>query len=155
SLRSLIRANPQEAGHFLDGLSKTYRYILKSRDSETVSLGDELKFAETFLQLQLTRFPKGLEWKNRVSAEYLHYRIVPVTIQNMIENAIKHNQIDEDTPLVIELDIIDEYLVIRNNLQKKEFVETSNQHGLRSLQNLYSYMTDRPIVVEETNEYFT
>lgn len=155
SLRSLIRANPQEAGHFLDGLSKTYRYILKSRDSETVSLVDELKFAETFLQLQLTRFTKGLEWKNRVSPEYFHYRIVPVTIQNMIENAIKHNQIDEDAPLVIELDIIDEYLVIRNNLQKKEFVETSNQHGLRSLQNLYSYMTDRPIRVEETEKYFT
>lgn len=155
SLRSLIRANPQEAGVFLDGLSKTYRYILKSRDSELVSLGDELRFAETFLQLQLTRFPQGLEWRNHVDPAFHHYRIVPVTIQNMIENAIKHNRIDAESPLVIEMDVSGGYLVVKNNLQKKDFVETSNQQGLRSLRNLYGYMTDRPIVIEENEQFYS
>jgi ligand-binding sensor domain-containing protein len=154
SLRSLIRANPQEAGQFLDGLSRTYRYILQSRDTETVSLGDELRFAETYLQLQLTRFPRGLEWRNQIPADLHSTRIVPVTIQNLMENAIKHNRIDPESPLRIEVLAEDNYLVVRNNIQKKEFVETSNRQGLRYLQTLYGYMTDQPLRIEETEQYF-
>lgn len=155
SLRSLIRSNPQEAGQFLDGLSRTYRYILQSRDTETVSLGDELRFAETYLQLQLTRFPRGLEWSNRVPVDLHSLRIVPVTIQNLMENAIKHNRIDPESPLLIEVLTEENNLVVRNNIQKKEFVETSNRQGLRYLQTLYGYMTDRPLRIEENENYFS
>lgn len=155
SLNSLINADPKTASSFLDSLSKTYRYILKSRDSETVALVDELKFAENYVKLQQTRFEKGFEVKINVPEEYYHSKIVPVTLQNLIENAIKHNIIDEDSPLIIEVYVKDDYLIVQNNLQKKNFVETSNKQGLSNLLSLYSYLSSRPFEIKEENNLFT
>ena len=80
---------------------------------------------------------------------------MPVTLQNLIENAIKHNIIDEDEPLVVDITAADGYLVVRNNLQKKKFVETSNKRGLANLQSFYRYLSDKPILVEEDERFFT
>ncbi|HOZ51663.1 MAG TPA: two-component regulator propeller domain-containing protein [Chitinophagaceae bacterium] len=137
SLNSLIEIEPEKASAFLESLSKTYRYILKSRDHETVSLSDEIKFAKTYIELQQTRFEKGLEIEFTIPNEYLNYRIAPVTLQNLIENAIKHNIIDEENPLTIKIYTQDETLIVENNIQKKKFVETSNQQGLAQMQSLY------------------
>ncbi len=154
SLNSLIIADPKTASSFLDSLSKTYRYILKSRDSETVALGDELKFAENYVKLQQTRFEKGFDVKMDVPEEYHHNKIVPVTLQNLIENAIKHNIIDEDSPLLIEVYVADDYLIVQNNLQRKNFVETSNKQGLSNLLSLYSYLSSRSFEIKEENNLF-
>lgn len=154
SLNSLILDNPKIASSFLDSLSKTYRYILKSRDSETVALGDEIKFAENYIKLQQTRFERGFHVQINVPDKYYHNKIVPVTLQNLIENAIKHNIIDADTPLIIHIHIKDEYLIVENNLQRKTFVETSNKQGLSNLQSLYSYLSNRPMEIKEENNLF-
>jgi ligand-binding sensor domain-containing protein len=154
SLGSLINTNPKVAGEFLDSLSKTYRYILKSRDSELVPLVDEIKFAESYVKLQRTRFEKGLEVNINIDEEYNHRKIVPVTLQNMIENAIKHNIIDEETPLVIDIYVEDDCLMVRNNLQKKKFVETSNKQGLVNMQSLYHYLSNRPVEITEHDSFF-
>lgn len=154
SLSSLIRVNPKLAGEFLESLSKTYRYILKSRDSETVTLLSEIRFAETYVRLQQTRFEKGLHVNFNVQDEFYHSKIVPVTLQNMIENAIKHNIIDEESPLVIDIYTENQYIIVRNNLQKKNFVETSNQQGLANLRSLYHYLSDKEVSIVETHEYF-
>jgi len=154
SLSSLIRVNPRLAGEFLESLSKTYRYILKSRDSETVSLISEIKFAETYVLLQQTRFERGLQVNFSVQEEYNHRKIAPVTLQNMIENAIKHNIIDEESPLVIDIYTEDDYIVVKNNMQKKNFVETSNRQGLINLQSLYHYLSDRNVeIIEDANSF--
>lgn len=155
SLGSLINMDPKVANEFLDSLSKTYRYILKSRDSELVPLSDELKFAENYTRLQQTRFEKGFEVSIQVEEEYYHREIVPVTLQNMIENAIKHNIIDEETPLRVEVYAEDDSLVVKNNLQKKRFVETSNKQGLVNLQSLYRYLSGRPVIICEDEHHFT
>lgn len=155
SLRSLIRSKPQHAGEFLDGLSRSYRYILKSRDHETVSLADELKFTETYVQLQQTRFPKGFDVRIYADEESLYRKIVPVTLQNLLENAIKHNLIDAESPLVVEIAAENGWLVVRNNLQRKEFVETSNKQGLESLRTLYQYLTAEPMNIQEDETHFT
>jgi ligand-binding sensor domain-containing protein len=154
SLSSLIRFDQKLAGEFLDGLSKIYRYILKSRDREIVPLVEEIKFVETFIHLQKTRFEKGLAVNINVPEEYCVYKIAPVTLQNLIENAIKHNIIDEDSPLVIDIFIDEGYLVVKNNLQKKNFVETSNKQGLTNLKSLYNYLSQKPIIIEENDQYF-
>lgn len=154
SLNSLINYNPQQAGNFLEGLSKIYRYILKSRENETVPLIEEIKFVQTFIHLQQTRFAKGLIINIHVADEFYYCRIVPVTLQNLIENAIKHNIIDEDDPLKIDIYTKDEYLVVKNNLQKKNFVETSNKQGLANLISLYSYLTSKEVIIKETREEF-
>lgn len=155
SLNSLIESEPKAASEFLDSLSKTYRYILKSRDSETVSLIDEIKFAENYVKLQKTRFEKGFEVNIRVPEELNHRKIVPVTLQNLIENAIKHNIIDEESPLVVNIFAEDDFLVVQNNLQKKKFVETSNRQGLSSMESLYHYLSNHPVEISETEQFFT
>lgn len=155
SLGSLIHIDPKAAAQFLDSLSKTYRYILKSSDVETVPLSDELKFAETYVKLQKTRFEEGLQVFFKVKEEHFYQKIVPVTLQNLIENAIKHNIIDEESPLVVEVFVENSYLVVRNNLQKKNFVETSNRQGLSNLKSFYHYLSDREIVVVEDGAFFT
>ena len=154
SLSGLIETDQQVAGNFLDQMSGIYRYILKNGDNETVSLKDEIEFVKLYINLQQTRFKKGLQVKTNVPEEYLHYKIAPVTLQNMIENAIKHNIIDAGSPLVIEIFIKDEYLVVKNNLQKKNMVETSNKKGLTQFITLYRYLSDLPVVIEETDDYF-
>lgn len=155
SLSSLIRINQKLAGEFLDGMSRIYRYILQSKDSELVPLKDEIRFIQTFISLQKTRFNEGLQVNLRIEEEYTHQKIVPVTLQNLIENAIKHNIVDEETPLVIELFVENGYLLVKNNLQKKSFVDTSNKQGLDNLLSLYKYLSDRPMLIEEDEHYFT
>ncbi|MET0464812.1 MAG: two-component regulator propeller domain-containing protein [Chitinophagaceae bacterium] len=154
SLSSLIRVNPSLAGEFLESLSKTYRYILKSRDSEIVPLVSEIRFAETYVRLQQTRFEKGLIVHFNVPEEFFHRKIAPVTLQNMIENAIKHNIIDEESPLVIDIYIEEDYIVVKNNLQRKNFVETSNRQGLNNLQSLYHYLSEKTVMVVEDKDHF-
>ncbi|MFN8252328.1 MAG: histidine kinase [Ferruginibacter sp.] len=154
SLSGLIETDQQLAGNFLKQMSKIYRYILKSRDSELVKLKEEIDFVQTYINLQQTRFKTGLIVNIAVENDAMNRKIPPVTLQNMIENAIKHNVIDAETPLVIRVASEGEYLVIRNNLQKKHMVETSNKQGLVSLKSLYSYLSKKPVLVEETETDF-
>jgi hypothetical protein len=155
SLSSLIQKDQTTAKQFLEQMSKIYRYILKNRDSELVPLSEDLKLVEVYTQLQQTRFQKGLQVDINVNEEDQQRKIVPVTLQNLVENAIKHNIIDLDTPLFIDISIEDNYLVVRNNLQKKNFVETSNRQGLANMKSLYHYLSGRDIVIKEDEKYFT
>jgi len=155
SLRSLIRVDQKTATHFLDGLSKTYRYLLKSGEAELVTLEDELNFVQTFIELQKTRFKEGLQVNVNVEAGCYGKYIVPVTLQNLIENAIKHNTTSVEEPLIIDIYNDNDYIAVRNNLQRYRIVETSNKKGLISMKTLYGYLTDKPIIIEEDEKYFT
>jgi ligand-binding sensor domain-containing protein len=154
SLSGLIETDQKMANNFLEQMSKIYRYILKNRDSELVSLKEELAFVQVYISLQKTRFKEGLQVKINVNEDNLHKKIAPVTLQNLVENAMKHNIIDLDTPLVIEIKDYDGYLAVKNNLQKKNMVETSNRQGLASLQSLYKYLDGRPLIIGETASHF-
>ncbi|MFT3826253.1 MAG: two-component regulator propeller domain-containing protein [Chitinophagaceae bacterium] len=155
SLSSLIQSDQKMAKQFLDHMSKIYRYILKSRDSELVSLPEEIKLVQTYTQLQQTRFQQGLQLTIEIPDTYYHYKIVPVTLQNLTENAIKHNIIDEESPLHIHISVENDYLLVRNNIQKKSFVETSNRQGLHNMQSLYRYLCNKPLMIEEDEQFFT
>lgn len=154
SLSSLIRIDQHMAGDFLDKMSKVYRYILKNRDNEVVPISEELKFVQLYIDLQKTRFENGLQVQVNIDENYHHRKIAPVTLQNLVENAIKHNTADADSPLIIELFIQDDFLVVRNNLQKKNFVETSNRQGLSNMLSLYRYLSSRPMEIMEDATYF-
>lgn len=155
SLSGLIETNQPVAVGFLEQMSGIYRYILKNASSETVLLKDELSFVKLYINLQQTRFKSGFQVNIHVPDEYLHNKIAPVTLQNMIENAIKHNIIDDESPLVITIYTEEDYLVVRNNLQKKSMVETSNQKGLAQFSNLYAYLSSRPVLILEDETFFT
>jgi ligand-binding sensor domain-containing protein len=154
SLSGLIETDQHVASEFLDQMSSIYRYILKNGNQETVSVYDEIAFVKLYIDLQQTRFGNGLKVNIQVPEEYMHYKIAPVTLQNLIENAIKHNVVDESFPLVIDIFIEDDCLVVRNNLQKKGVVETSNKKGLEQFVSLYSFLSTKPVVITETADAF-
>ncbi len=154
SLSGLIDTDQELAGSFLEQMSGIYRYILKNGDSETVNLKDEIQFAALYINLQQTRFKHGLQVNIDIDEEFMHYKIAPVTLQNLIENAIKHNIIDIESPLIIDIYIEQDYIVVKNNIQKKNVVETSNKKGLIQFFTLYKYLTKKPIKIEETEDSF-
>lgn len=154
SLAGLIEADQQVAGNFLQRMSDMYRYILKSGDQEIVTLNEEIKFVQLYIDIQQTRFGNGLSVQINVPENFLNYRIAPVTLQNMIENAIKHNIVDEGTPLIVNIRIENDYLIVSNNLQKKNMVEASNKTGLRQFVSLYKFLSEKPVVIEENEKEF-
>ena len=154
SLNSLISINPKQASQFLKRLSLIYRYILQNKDKEMVSLEEEISFVQHYIELQKSRFEEGLQISIKIEKGYEKLKIVPVTLQNLLENAIKHNIIDDENPLKISVFTQDNYLIVENILQKKHYVETSNKQGLASLQSLYHYLTNRELVATEINRKF-
>jgi ligand-binding sensor domain-containing protein len=154
SLNSLIMTEPKEASKFLQKLSLIYRYILQNKDREIISLEQELAFVKHYIELQKSRFEDGLEINIEIKKAYLNSGIVPVTLQNLFENAIKHNSVEEDKPLIINVFIEEDYLIVKNNLQLKKYVQTSNKQGLESLKSLYKYLSKKPFEIIETESEF-
>ena len=154
SLNSLIMTEPKMASKFLQKLSLIYRYILQNKEKDVVTLEQELGFVKHYIDLQKSRFEAGLEININIEKDSLASGIVPVTLQNLFENAIKHNTVGEENPLIINVFIEGDYLIVINNLQRKKFVETSNKQGLDSLKNLYKYLTPKPLEAIETEKEF-
>ncbi len=155
SLNSLIVPHPQLASDFLQQLSKVYRYVLQHKEKETVSLNTELQFIANYIFLLKTRFNNAIEFEIKLSEEAKEKDIVPVTLQILFENAIKHNVISLSTPLKITVTADKTFLIIQNNLNLKDQVESSNKVGLENLKSLYRYLVDTSIVIEQSSEFFT
>jgi hypothetical protein len=154
SLNSLIFDNQELASQFLQQLSKVYRYVLQNKDRNFVLLSTELDFIAHYVQLLETRFQGALNIKFEVTEESKEKAIVPVTLQILIENAIKHNIVDKDKKLLIEIFTVGDYLIVSNNLQTRKTVETSNKLGLENLKSLYKFLTDKPVLIEPTGDRF-
>lgn len=154
SLNSLIFENQQLASDFLQQLSKVYRYVLQSKEKATVSLSTELDFISHYIFLLKTRFGNGIEFQIILTDEVTEKEIVPVTLQILIENAMKHNVVSNEAPLKISISIEDTYLAIVNSVNKKTQVETSNKQGLENLKSLYQYLTEKPIEITEIDGLF-
>lgn len=155
SLNSLIKEDQQLASLFLQHLSKVYRYVLQHQEETLVSIQTELEFIKNYIFLAQTRFDKALLIDVQIEPRCLDKRIIPVTIQVLLENAFKHNVLEVDRPLRIEIVTEGDFLLIRNNLQKRRIVEGSNQLGLENLKSLYRYFSTRPLQVEQTEASFT
>lgn len=153
SLNTLIYENQDQASQFLKQLSKVYRYLLENK--EVVCLQKELEFVQNYLSLLKTRFEDALIVEINIDPVLSDYMIVPVTIQNLLENAVKHNTITLSRPLHIHIYTEEDYLCIENTLQKKNLVQDSNKQGLVNLRNLYKYLVEKEIVVTEAKDKFT
>jgi two-component system LytT family sensor kinase len=155
SLDGLIQTNPELASEFVRHMSKVYRYVLQHKESEVVSLDEELEFIEHYMQLLHIRYENSLNIHYKVSSSAKEKGIVMVTLQMLIDNAIKHNIVQKDQPLNIVIWDEHEYLVVYNNKQLRKQIETSNSQGLKQLVQLYSYLTAKPVIVEDNHEHFT
>jgi hypothetical protein len=154
SLNGLIFENQGLASQFLQHLSKVYRYVLQYKDRNYVPLQTELDFIQNYVFLLLTRFQKALVIKFDISDAARERAIVPVTLQILIENAVKHNVADDRQPLILEIVSVGDYLVVSNNLQVRTRIGLSNKQGLDNLSSLYRFLTDRPVIVNQTDSRF-
>jgi len=154
SLNGLIFESQDLASQFLQHLSKVYRYVLQNKDKNFVPLQTELDFIRNYVFLLCTRFEKALVIKFDISETAIERAIVPVTLQILIENALKHNVADEQRPLIIEIITIGDYLVVSNNLQLRAKVGSSNKQGLENLSSLYRFLIERPVIIDQTDSRF-
>lgn len=154
-LSSLVETAPQLSVQFIHRLSKAYRYILEQSAHERISLKTELRFIETYLFLLNIRFEQKLQVNLDLSEkEAGHYVIAPLTLQLLIENAVKHNRMSAEEPLKVSIYIADAYLVVSNPRQPRLKPEPSMGLGLQNIINRYKLLTDFPVIVETSATSF-
>ncbi|WP_414601353.1 2TM domain-containing protein [Flavobacterium sp.] len=159
-LSSLIEENPINAQKFTTSLSKIYRYVLEQRDKELVSVAEELKFAKTYMNLLKMRFensitfelPEDFEVASNIAMT--EAKVVPLALQLLLENAIKHNVVSEQKPLHVKIYMEDNQLVVENNLQKKETLQTRKGVGLQNIVDRYAIITTRNVAILENENIF-
>ncbi|CAL65989.1 2TM domain-containing protein [Christiangramia forsetii] len=153
-LASLIDENPDQAQRFTTGLSKIYRYVLEQKDKELVSLQEELKFANTYMKLLKMRFEDSIYFELPEALSNDEAKVVPLSLQLLLENTIKHNIVNENKPLRIKIYEVDGYLIVENNFQKKEVLGTRKGVGLQNIVNRYHVVTERKVLIEQTENFF-
>jgi len=152
SLTSLISSNPEKAIDFVKKLSEVYRYVLDQKNHELVALETELKFVESYIYLHKIRFGENLEVQINVNAK--NFKVIPLSVQLLVENAIKHNEISDKKPLSIRLYTNDDqYLIVENILQKKSGSEGSGM-GIQNISDRYGFFTDKKVLITFNSERF-
>lgn len=151
----IIPEDPDKAVEFVQKLAKVYRYILEIQERRLIPLWEEMEFLESFLFLHKERFCDNLRLSIDIPKAARNYLIVPLSLQLLFENAIKHNIISKEKPLSISLKIEDgKRLVVRNTLQLRSNPEPGTQTGLANIKNRYEYFSDQPVLVEQTEQEF-
>lgn len=151
----LIPEEPAKAVNFVQKLSKVYRYILESRDSKMIPLAEEMEFLQAYIYLMKERFGENLHITIQPGLAARPMSIVPLTLQILFENVIKHNVISTEKPLKIDIFIENNRLIMRNRLQRKNQVMDSTGVGLDNIRARYSMLTDEPLEVIASQDYFT
>ena len=137
-LTSLIKLEPDLAEQFTEHLSKVYRYVLENKDNDLVSLQTELDFLDAYIFLLNIRFMDKIIVKVDISEQKRECQILPLALQLLIENAIKHNAMSKRNPLKIDIFINDENVLhVENNLHKRESHMASTGVGLRNITHRY------------------
>ena len=155
-LSSLVEVNPELSVRFIDQLSKAFRYILEQRETELVTLKTELEFLETYIFLLNIRFEGKLKIRNEVSSsDSNQWRIAPLTLQLLIENAVKHNQMSIEKPLAIHLTIKGEYLVIENTINLRPVKAESTGLGLTNILERYLLLSPNLILINDSDGLFS
>ena len=154
-LSSLIEENRENAQRFTTSLSKIYRYVLEQKDKELVSVEEELKFAKTYMNLLKMRFENSLFYELPETISNPEAKVVPLSLQLLLENTVKHNVVSEQRPLNIRIFIEGEYLVIQNDFQKKEVIQSRQGVGLQNIVNRYGIITNRKVLIEQNEITFT
>jgi hypothetical protein len=154
-LSSLIEENPESAQKFTTSLSKIYRYVLEQKDKELVGVDEELSFAKTYMNLLKMRFENSLFYELPKTMPGLEAKVVPLSLQLLLENTVKHNIVSEQKPLHIRIFIDGDYLAIQNDLQRKEVLQDREGVGLQNIISRYNIITRRKVLIEQTETTFT
>jgi tetratricopeptide (TPR) repeat protein len=154
-LSSLVHVNPDLSEQFIDQLSRSYRYILEQKEQSLVHLRTELEFIKSYSFLLKIRFENKFDLRIQLPEVALdRFKIAPLTLQLLIENAVKHNRMSLKEPLVIEIFIDGDFLMIKNRLQPRPQQEASTGTGLANIINRYALLTDRSVRAGEYDDSF-
>ncbi|SEB53210.1 Histidine kinase [Tenacibaculum sp. MAR_2009_124] len=154
-LTSLIGENPYQAEKFTTKLSKVYRYVLEQRSKELVPIQEELKFAKTYMELLQMRFEDAVKFEIPTEVSNQDLKIVPLSLQLLLENAVKHNVVSSNRPLEVRIYEEEDFLQISNNINPKEAIGKSTKVGLRNIVDRYGLITDKNVKISNNNKIFT
>ncbi|MEL6975019.1 MAG: histidine kinase [Bacteroidota bacterium] len=155
TLRDIIDQNTkEEAKEFVDRLADIYRFILESGNANLISLKDELKFSKAYLHVQRERFGENLNVEWNVAEITKEQFIIPMSLQLLLENAVKHNVVSRAKPLNIKVDAKSGQLLVSNPLQPKSTKLPSTKLGLKNIQERYALISDEKVDIHKTEEQF-
>lgn len=154
TLSGLVEQKPDLATDFIRKLSDIYRYVLEQTDKELVSIKEEMKFIDDYVFLLQMRFGKGFLFDSKIDI-FQNMQVVPLSLQMLIENAIKHNAVSDDMPLKIEMKTDHGFIVVTNNIQRKRVINNGMLPlGLENIKKRYAYLSNvRVEVIESENEF--
>jgi 2TM domain/Histidine kinase len=153
-LTSLIEENPEAATKFTTALSKVYRYVLEQKNKELVTVEEELQFAQLYMSLIKMRFEDSIIFEVPSQLSNPEGKVVPLSLQLLLENAVKHNQVTPTRKLHIRIYEDKGNLVIKNNIQPKKVVKESSGVGLRNIRQRYYLLTNRQVTVQQNEKEF-
>lgn len=154
-LTSLIDENPEAATKFTTALSKVYRYVLEQKNKDLVSVEEELKFAKLYMSLIKMRFEDSIEFSIPEKLSNPEAKVVPLSLQLLLENAVKHNVVTPSKKLFITITEKDGNLLIENNIQAKNVINPSTGVGLQNIKQRYQILTNRSVFIQNDGSKFT
>lgn len=155
TLSSLIEEDKAEAERFLDELSKVYRYLLRNNENGVSTVEKEMKFIQSYFELLRTRYGEGLQWNLDIDKRYYPYLLPSLGLQLLVENAVKHNIVSRQQPLIIEIfTTAGNKLVVNNNLQRRAVGTSSTRIGLSNIQAKYRLLRHEGFQVVEGEKNF-
>lgn len=156
TLSALIEDSPKQATTFLDEMSSVYRYLLRANETELTTLQAELDFAHSYFYLLRIRYGEGIQLVEKVNPHWYDYLIPPLTLQLLVENAVKHNVILPEQPLIIELQTTEGgQLMVQNNLQRRSVQVASERVGLNNIMAKYRLLGQGEVIISEDSEHFS
>jgi two-component system, LytTR family, sensor kinase len=153
-LSSLVQVSAETSDRFIQHLSKAYRYILDQKEVDWVTLKAELDFLDAYFFLLQIRFDKKIRMEKKIAIDPEQYTLPPLSLQLLLENAVKHNRMSNDEPLFINIYTEDGSLIITNNINRREQHEDSTGIGLENIKSRYAYITDSKIEIRQTDREF-
>ncbi len=160
TLQSLVRESPEKAQNYIRELSKVLRYTLQENETNIVTLREEMNFVEAYIFLMKMRYEDNLHFLLDVNPHWMDYCLPPLSVQTLVENAIKHNEISNRKPLTIGIKIIrnpdsnEISLQVDNNLQPRRTTAAGTGVGLANLTKRYALLLDKEIKITETDGKF-
>ena len=154
ALSEVIEEEPPKASKLVTELTDVYRYVFDNQDTNWVLLKRELDFIYSYINLFKMRFESNLVTDISIPSDYLDYNIAPLTLQILVENAVKHNVISSKKTLKITIEAKESSIVVKNNLQLKSIINSGSSFGLKNLKERYKHLTNNEIEILQTNDEF-
>lgn len=153
TLSELVYDDAKKADDYIQKLSGIYRYVLENEETDLISLKEELEFIRQYFNLQKIRDHDKIFMEIDLHGEE-EFKIIPVSLQLLVENALKHNSMSREKPLVVKITISGDYVIVSNTIQRKNVLEKSTQKGLSNLKERVRLIMGRALIVNEDRNQF-